>query len=105
MKTISSIFLVSLLMLLAGCSNTRFLTNDQLLYTGREKIEILNPQKVPKISPVKNQVNSITILFSGDGFFLQSDFGSIISGKTMNQRKSATGCTKPSPPPLFLFLM
>ena len=60
MKTISSIFLVSLLMLLAGCSNTRFLTNDQLLYTGREKIEILNPQKVPKISPVKNQVNSIT---------------------------------------------
>ncbi len=60
MKVRSSIFLVSLLMVLAGCSNTRFLTKDQLLYTGRKKVEIINKQKVKKTSSVKNQVSSIT---------------------------------------------
>jgi outer membrane protein assembly factor BamA len=60
MKIRSSIFLVSMLMVLSGCSNTRFLTKDQLLYTGRNKMEIINSQNVKKISSVKNQVSSLT---------------------------------------------
>lgn len=47
-------------MVLSDCSNTRFLTKDQQLYTGRKKIEIINAHKIPKISQVKAQVSSIT---------------------------------------------
>ena len=60
MKVRSSIFLISILLVLTGCSNTRFLTKDQMLYTGRKKVEIINKQNVKKISSVKNQVSSIT---------------------------------------------
>jgi outer membrane protein assembly factor BamA len=59
-KIISSIFLVSLTIVISSCSNTRFLTKEQILYTGRNKIEIINKQKVTNISAAKNQVSSIT---------------------------------------------
>ena len=42
MKIHISIQLASILLILNGCSNTRFLTDDQLLYSGQTKIEIVN---------------------------------------------------------------
>jgi len=60
MKIRSSIFLAILISILSACSNTRFLTNDQVLYTGRTKIEIINSHKIKKTSSVKNQVSSVT---------------------------------------------
>jgi len=59
-KILTTIFLVALLCFSEGCSNTRFLAEDQQLYTGRKKTEIINTHKVAKTSQVKNQVNSIT---------------------------------------------
>lgn len=44
-----SLAITSLLVALAafsGCSNTRFLTGDQLLYTGRQKVEVLSEEDV-----------------------------------------------------------
>lgn len=60
MRVRSSLFLVTLTLILSACSNTRFLTKDQVLYTGRTKIEIINSHKVKKTSSVKNQVSSVT---------------------------------------------
>ncbi len=60
MKAGSFIFLISLLIVLTGCSNTRFLTKDQALYTGHKKTEIINRSDIRKISGVKNQVSSTT---------------------------------------------
>jgi outer membrane protein assembly factor BamA len=60
MRVRSSIILVTFIMILSACSNTRFLTNDQVLYTGRTKIEIVNSHKIKKTSSVKNQVSSLT---------------------------------------------
>ena len=60
MRIRSSIFLVYLLIVLSGCSNTRFLTKDEVLYTGRNKVEIINSQGVKKTASVKNQVISLT---------------------------------------------
>jgi len=52
------IFLISLFT--AGCSNTRFLAEDQVLYTGRQKIVIQEAEKGMKTSSVKNYVKSAT---------------------------------------------
>jgi outer membrane protein assembly factor BamA len=60
MRARSSVIVVTLTIILSACSNTRFLTNDQVLYTGRTKIEIINSHKVKKTSAIKNQVSSIT---------------------------------------------
>jgi outer membrane protein assembly factor BamA len=60
MKILSAILLVALLLFSVGCSNTRFLAEDQQLYTGKKKTEIINTHQVAKTSQVKNQVNSIT---------------------------------------------
>jgi outer membrane protein assembly factor BamA len=60
MRSSYSIAAVILIIFTEGCSNTKFLTGDQLLYTGRKKIEILDPKKVGKTSQVKIQVSSIT---------------------------------------------
>ena len=60
MKTVLWVFMVILLMALSGCSNTRFLTKEEILYTGLKKTEIINSHKIPKIGPVKNQLSSIT---------------------------------------------
>ena len=55
--TISSVIL---LLLAWGCSNTRFLTEDQLLYTGKQKTEIIYREGDSKSAEVKNYVNSVT---------------------------------------------
>ena len=62
MKILYSILLVLLMIFSGSCSNTRFLAEDELLYTGRKDIKILNPEKVAKkkTSQVKNQVSSVT---------------------------------------------
>jgi len=60
MKIWSTISVICLFGVLSGCSNTRFLTDDQVLYTGRGKIEIIQSQTGNKNLPVKNYVKSIT---------------------------------------------
>jgi outer membrane protein assembly factor BamA len=60
LKVRSLIFLISLLIVLPGCSNTRFLTKDQALYTGHKKSDIINSSDIKNISQVKNQISSIT---------------------------------------------
>ncbi len=60
MRFRSFISLVILLLLVGGCSNTRFLTEDQLLYTGREKTEIIFQEPDSKSADVNQYVNSVT---------------------------------------------
>ena len=60
MKIWSNISIICLFGVFSGCSNTRFLTDDQVLYTGRKKVEIINLQQEAKNSSVKNYVKSIT---------------------------------------------
>jgi outer membrane protein assembly factor BamA len=60
MRKFSSIFTFCLVIFIYGCSNTRFLKKDEILYTGRERVEIINKSNVPKTSSVKNYVESLT---------------------------------------------
>jgi len=60
MKVVFYIVLAVCFIAAESCSNTRFLAKDEKLYTGRKKIEILNPEGVEKIASVKNQVTTIT---------------------------------------------
>jgi outer membrane protein assembly factor BamA len=60
MRIKTQIPLLILLIVFPGCSNTRFLTRDQMLYTGRKDVEIINSQKLSNISSVKNYVKSTT---------------------------------------------
>lgn len=55
-----SIFLVMLIPILSECSNTRFLADDEVLYTGHEKVEIITKQKGQKTSSVKMDMKSVT---------------------------------------------
>ncbi len=48
------------ILLLTACSNTRFLGDDELLYTGREKIEIIEQETVEGTKKVKGSVKTIT---------------------------------------------
>jgi len=43
-----------------GCSNTRFLTGDQKLYTGTEDIEIINPHNIKNTLAIKNKAKEVT---------------------------------------------
>jgi len=54
------ISVICLFGVLSSCSNTRFLTDDQVLYTGRKKVEIKQSQTDNNNFPVKNYVRSIT---------------------------------------------
>ena len=49
-----------LILLLTSCSNTRFLSDDELLYTGREKITIIEPEHVEGTKKVKSNIKSLT---------------------------------------------
>jgi hypothetical protein len=60
MRVGSSIFLVILMMVISGCSNTRFLAKDQMLYTGRQDVRIINSHNISKTSSVENYIKSIT---------------------------------------------
>ncbi len=55
-----SIIVFTIILTISGCSNTRFLTEDQVLYTGREKLEINHSGQDSKQSMVKPMVNAIT---------------------------------------------
>jgi outer membrane protein assembly factor BamA len=62
MRILYSILLVLIIVFSGSCSNTRFLAEGEMLYTGRKDITVSNPEKVAKkkTSQVKNQVSSIT---------------------------------------------
>ena len=60
MKLHTTIFLVILLLILDGCSNTRFLADDQVLYTGQEKVNIIQGQKDIKLSSIRPHLQSVT---------------------------------------------
>ena len=68
MQRRSDIFLVVILITLSACSNTRFLTDDQLLYTGRGEIEITPTEPGMSTSQVKNRVRAITDHKMNNGF-------------------------------------
>ena len=56
------------LTVLSSCSNTRFLTGDQLLYEGRGEIEIVPSEPGIKTSEAKRQVKSVTNHKVNNGF-------------------------------------
>ena len=58
MRIRTVIFLLSFLLILGGCSNTRFLAEDQLLYTGQEKINILTLDPDVNASTVKKHLQT-----------------------------------------------
>lgn len=60
MSNRSPILFLLFLLLVAGCSNTRLLTENQLLYTGREKVEIIHLEQSSDNREVKNYVQSVT---------------------------------------------
>lgn len=60
MKSNISIFLLVWLIFLSACSNTRHLTDEQLLYTGREKVEIISDESSRGIHPAEMAVKTIT---------------------------------------------
>ena len=48
MRICTGISLISILLVLGGCSNTRFLAEDELLYTGQKKVTVSNePEDMP----------------------------------------------------------
>jgi outer membrane protein assembly factor BamA len=57
-RTVIGFILVALV--LSACSNTRFLSEGQLLYTGREKAEIIPEEESINTSEVRSTVNSLT---------------------------------------------
>jgi outer membrane protein assembly factor BamA len=56
----SGILPLLLILVLSACSNTRFLADNQLLYTGRGKIEVIPQQPGLKTSEVEGTVRSLT---------------------------------------------
>ncbi len=60
MKTARSISLIILLLSLWSCSNTRFLTDDQLLYTGRVKLKIIQEEPGSVNREAKANIKSVT---------------------------------------------
>ena len=60
MKILRGIYLFLLILFLAGCSNTRFLGEDQVLYTGRQSISIKEGKKGTNTPEVSMLVKSVT---------------------------------------------
>ena len=60
MRISLSIFTIIILLALSGCSNTRFLADDQVLYTGRGKVEITETEPGSSNTSVKAYVRSVT---------------------------------------------
>ena len=57
------------LLFLAACSNTRHLTDEEVLYTGREKMEIVSDKSGREILPAEAAVKSITDQKVNNAFF------------------------------------
>ena len=60
MRIRTSTYVILSILFLAGCSNTRKLTDEQLLYTGRQKVVITESQEGSKSSAVEMYVKSAT---------------------------------------------
>jgi len=60
MRISPTIFIFLSILLLAACSNTRFLTEDQLLYTGSQKVKITESTKGTNTAEVKMLAKSLT---------------------------------------------
>lgn len=60
MRFQKAIFLVTTLLIMGGCSNTRFLAEDQLLYTGQERVNIITAQDDVNSSSVRHHLQSVT---------------------------------------------
>jgi hypothetical protein len=58
MRYYSALIPVILLLLSGGCSNTRFLTEDQLLYTGQEGVNITIENEAVKLSSVRKSLQT-----------------------------------------------
>jgi len=52
--------LVMAAIILASCSNTRFLTGDQLLYTGRNKVTVVSPEKYKNRKAADQVIQTVT---------------------------------------------
>ncbi len=57
-KYISSLLLSGFI--LSSCSNTKFLTDDQLLYTGRNKINVISPEKYKNKKAASQMMETVT---------------------------------------------
>lgn len=56
-----SVFLLGISALLLGsCSNTKFLTGDEMLYAGRKKIEVISDEKAKVTKPVEEIAEEVT---------------------------------------------
>lgn len=60
MKISRSIFPLVLVLVLSACSNTRFLAEDQFLYTGRDKVNITYTENASSKSLVNASIKSVT---------------------------------------------
>jgi len=60
MRCYRAIFIVMLILILGGCSNTRFLREDQVLYTGQNKVELIENHKDKQASSVKREIQSLS---------------------------------------------
>ena len=47
-------------LLLGSCSNTKFLTGDEMLYAGRKKIEVISDEKAKVTKPVEEIAEEVT---------------------------------------------
>jgi len=47
-------------LILASCSNTKFLTGDQLLYTGRNKVKVISPENIKNKKAADEVIQSVT---------------------------------------------
>ncbi len=45
---------------LASCSNTKFLTGDQLLYTGRNKVKVISPENIKNKKAADEVIQTVT---------------------------------------------
>ena len=56
-------------LLFSACSNTRFLTGDQVLYTGISKIEITDKENLKKNKATKEAIKTITFSKPNNALF------------------------------------
>ena len=57
------------MLLVNGCSNTKFLTGNEMLYTGREKIQIISEEKNNDLKPVEKIVNDVSFIQPNNALF------------------------------------
>jgi len=60
-KKIFYLLITLAVMFFCSCSNTKFLTGDQILYTGRNKVTIINKEQTDGIKLVEDASNSLTL--------------------------------------------